>query len=186
VPYRYAVAKARTPRSAWTEAGLQALAEGGSESIRVEAMARTLGVSKGGFYWYFKNRDVFLREMLDGWEKATVDDVIARIEGEPGDGRAKLRLLFGLAPSADFSVELAIRDWARRDKAVAKMLRRIDRRRTEWLLSLFGEFSAGDDDAAARAMLAYSLLIGSYFVSVPPGGKSRSEAFDLSLERLLA
>ncbi len=85
-----------------------------------------------GFYWYFSNRDQFLGEMLDGWETAMVDDVIARIEDEPGDGRAKLRLLFELAPSADFSVELAIRDWAGRDKGLARRLRRIDRRRTEW------------------------------------------------------
>ncbi|HMJ02024.1 MAG TPA: helix-turn-helix domain-containing protein, partial [Conexibacter sp.] len=50
------MAKLRTPRSAWIEAALQALASGGPESIRVEALAAHLGVSKGGFYWHFGDR----------------------------------------------------------------------------------------------------------------------------------
>jgi AcrR family transcriptional regulator len=185
VPYRYGVAKVRTPREAWIEAALAALADGGPEAVRVEALATSLGVSKGGFYWHFSNRDALLEEMLDSWEQAMVDDVIARIEGEPGDARAHLRRLFELAPSADFSVELAIRDWARRDKGVAKRLRRVDKRRTEWLRSLFAEFCPDEDDAEARSVLAYSLLIGSYFVSAPPGRRTRSQAMRLALDRLL-
>ena len=179
------MAKVQTPRQAWIEAALSALADGGPDAVRVEALAASLGVSKGGFYWHFKTRAALLEEMLDSWEQAMVEDVIARVEGEPGDGRAHLRRLFELAPSANFAVELAIRDWARRDKAVAKRLRRIDKRRTEWLRSLFAEFSAGQDDAEARSLLAYSLLIGAYFVSAPPGRRTRAQAMELALDRLL-
>src|SRR4051794_18463305 len=117
------VAKLRTPRQAWIEAALSALANGGPDAVRVEALAASLGVTKGGFYWHFESKDALLEETLDAWEQAMVEDVIARVEGEPGDARAHLRRLFELAPSADFEVELAIRDWARRDKAVAKRLR---------------------------------------------------------------
>ena len=85
------VANVRTPRGAWIDAALQALAAGGPDAVRVEALAVRLGVSKGGFYWHFTDRQALLEEMLDTWEKTVVEDVIARVESQPADPRAKLR-----------------------------------------------------------------------------------------------
>jgi len=154
--------------------------------VRVEALAVRLGVSKGGFYWHFKDREALLEEMLDTWEKAGTEDVIARIESQPADPRAKLQQLFELSPSADFAVELALRDWSRRDSAVAERLRRVDNRRMAWLRSLFGEFCPDESDVEARSMLAYSLLIGSYFITAQHGDKTRLEMLNLALDRLLS
>lgn len=180
------MAKVRTPRGAWIDAALQALAAGGPDAVRVEALASSLGVSKGGFYWHFKNRRALHDEMLDTWEKAMVEDVIERLESGPADPRAKLQHLFELARSVDFEVELALRDWSRRDDDVAKRLRRIDNRRMEYLRSLFGQFCADEDDAEARSMLAFSLFIGSYFVAARHPEKTRSEVLQLAIDRLLS
>jgi AcrR family transcriptional regulator len=186
VPYRCVVAKVRTPREAWIDAALQALAAGGPDAVRVEALAKSLGVSKGGFYHHFKDRQALLEEVLDTWEKGMVDDVIERVESGSGEARDKLQRLFDLAPSADFAVELALRDWSRRDKDVAKRVRRMDNRRLKWLRSLFGQFCPEEDDVEARSMLAYSLLIGSYFFSAQHDRKSRSQILQLAVDRLLA
>jgi AcrR family transcriptional regulator len=180
------VANVRTPRSAWIDAGLKALAGGGPDAVRVETLAKSLGVSKGGFYHHFKDRQALLEEMLDAWEKTMVDDVIERVESGADDPRAKLQMLFDLAPSADFGVELALRDWSRRDKRVAKRLHRFDNRRMAWLRSLFAQFVKDEDEVEARAMLTYSLLIGSYFFSAKHDGKSRAEILQLAVDRLLA
>jgi hypothetical protein len=93
-------------------------------------------------------------------------------------------VFFDKAPSADFTVELALRDWARRDRTVADRLRRIDKRRMAYLRSLFAEFCGDEDDAEARAMLTYSLLIGSWFV-VAKGAEKRRK-LQLAVDRLLA
>jgi len=180
------MANVRTPRDAWIEAALTALGEGGLEAVRVEALAASLGVSKGGFYWHFKDRQALLGEMLDSWEKTVVGDVIASLESTPADPRAKLQQLFELAPSVDFAVELALRDWSRRDRDVANRVRRIDSRRMEYLRSLFGQFCADEDDVEARSMLAFSLFIGSYFIAVEHGDKSRAEVLQLAIDRLLS
>jgi AcrR family transcriptional regulator len=180
------MANVRTPRGAWVDAALQALAAGGPDAVRVEALAVRLGVSKGGFYWHFTDRQALLDEMLDTWEKAMVEDVIARVESQPADARAKLRHLFELAPSADFAVELALRDWSRRDTDVAKRLRRVDNRRMAWLRSLFEQFCVGEDDVEARSMLAYSLLVGSYFIAAQHGDRTRYQMLQLALDRLLS
>ena len=179
------MANVRTPRGAWVDAALAALAAGGPDAVRVEALAVRLGVSKGGFYWHFADRQALLDEMLDTWEKAMVDDVIARVDSESPDPRARLQQLFDMAPSADFAVELALRDWSRRDKGVARRLRRIDQRRMAWMRSLFAEFCEDDDDAEARSMLAYSLLIGSYFIAAQHGGRTRAQMLQLAVDRLL-
>ncbi len=177
--------KARTPRNAWIGAALEALAAGGPDAIRIEALAAELGVTKGGFYWHFNDRQALLDEMLDTWEKAMVDDVITQVEHHRTDARAKLQHLFELAPSADFAVELAIRDWSRRDSGVAKLLRRVDSRRMNWLRSLFGQFCTQDDDIEARSLLTYSLLIGSYFIVAHHTEKGRSTILQLAVQELL-
>jgi AcrR family transcriptional regulator len=180
------VANVRTPRGAWVDAALQALGAGGPDAVRVEALAEGLGVSKGGFYWHFTDRQALLEEMLDRWEKSAAEDVIARIESQPGDPRAKLQQLFDLAPSADFAVELALRDWSRRDTEVAKRLHRVDNRRMEYLRSLFGQFCADENDVEARSMLAFSLFIGSYFIAARHRDKTRSEVMQLAFDRLIS
>ncbi len=181
------MAKARTPRSAWIEAAARALAAGGPDAVRVEALAKQLGVSKGGFYWHFDDRRALIEETLDGWEQGVTEDVIATVEGGPDDPRDKLRRLFQLAPSARelFAVELALRDLSRRDRDVAKRLRRVDRRRLDYLRSLFAQFCAGEDEAEARAMLAYSLFVGGYFVTAVPGKRKRAEVMQLAIDQLL-
>src|SRR5882672_4359513 len=84
-------APTRTPRSTWIEAGLRALAAGGPDAVRIEPLAKALGVTRGGFYWHFADRDALLREMLDTWERAATDEVIERVERKGGDARARVR-----------------------------------------------------------------------------------------------
>src|SRR6188508_232394 len=101
-------APTRTPRTSWIEEGLRALGVGGPDAVRVEALAQALGVTKGGFYWHFGDRSALLDEMLDTWERIVVEDVIARVEGEGGDARARLRRLFAIAVSIDDMVKIEL------------------------------------------------------------------------------
>jgi AcrR family transcriptional regulator len=181
-------APTRTPRTRWIEEGLRALAAGGPDAVRIEPLAQALGVTKGGFYWHFENRPALLEEMLDTWERVVLDEVIERVESEPGDGRTKLRLLFKLAGSSEelVPVELAIRDWARRDKTVAKRLTRIDNRRMEYMRSLFAQFCPDENDVEARSMLAFSLFVGTNFVAAEHGDRSRARVVRLAADRLLS
>src|SRR5713101_534872 len=113
-------APTRTPRSSWIEEGLRALAAGGPDAVRIEPLARALGVTRGGFYWHFDDRRALLEEILDTWERVGVDEVIERVEREGGDASAKLQRLSALAASSEepLRIDLAIRDWARREQTV--------------------------------------------------------------------
>jgi len=177
----------RTPRNSWIEEGLRALGRGGPEAVRIESLAQTLGVSKGGFYWHFSGRPALLQEMLDAWESTWVDEVIETVEAESEDARTRLRGLFALAVASGgelSKIELAIRDWARRKPAVAERLRRVDNRRMDYMRSLFAAICEDDDDVEARCLLTFSLFIGAPLVRADHGGRSRAQALELALAQL--
>lgn len=181
------MATTRTPPHSWVQAGLSALAEGGPEAVRIELLARDLGVSKGGFYWHFNDRRALLDQMLDEWERQSVEEVIEAIERGGGDARARLRRLFEVAATRRglLRTDLAVRDWARHDRSVAARLRRVDNRRMEYLRGLFGEFCADAEAVEARCLLVSSLWIGSHFIAAEHGDRSRSEILECALAQLL-
>jgi AcrR family transcriptional regulator len=179
----------RTPRSRWIEEGLRALAAGGPDAVRVEALAQALGVTKGGFYGHFADRNALLDEMLGTWERVSVDEVIERVDAEGGDARARLRRLFSLASSSDgnelLRIDLAVRDWSRREQRVAERLRRVDNRRMDYMRSLFGAFCP-DADVEARCIVAFSLFIGNHFIAADHGARSRADVLEQALRQLEA
>lgn len=173
------------------------MAADGPDAVRIESLAQALGVSKGGFYWHFDGRSALLNAMLDQWEHTMVDEVIDRVEKEKGeDARAKLRLLFSLASNRNrpedpdspslIDIELAVRDWARRDQAVAARLAHVDNRRMEYMRKLFGSLCPDAEEVEVRCLLAFSVFVGSHFIAADHGTRSRAEVLHLTLERLLA
>jgi AcrR family transcriptional regulator len=176
----------RTPRAAWIEAGTRALAGAGPDAVRIEPLAKSLGVTRGGFYGHFADRHALLEAILDTWEHAATDEVVEQVERRGGDPRTKIRRAGALTFSTRLlGVELAIRDWSRRDRVVAERLRRVDNRRMEYLRSLFATLGGDQDEVEARSVLAFSLAIGNYFMAADHGARSRSEALELALRLLL-
>ena len=179
------MATARTPRHAWIEAGLRALAAGGPDAVRIESLARAQGVTKGGFYGFFEDRRALLEEMLDAWERRSTDDVIERVEREGGDAMAKGRRAAALTFSDELlPIDLAVRDWARRDPAVAERLRRVDNQRMDYLRALLAPFCADEDDLEVRCMIAFSAAIGGHVIAAEHRGRSRQDMRTLISERL--
>ena len=177
----------RTPRSRWIEEGLRALAAGGPDTVRVEVLAQALGVTKGGFYGHFADRNALLEEMLDTWERKATDEVLERVERHGGDVRAKLRLAGALTFSHELlPIDLAIRAWSRRDQAVAERLRRVDNRRMDYLRLLFGAICRDEAEVEARSTLAFSLVIGHYFMAADHGARSHADVLELAAKWLLA
>jgi AcrR family transcriptional regulator len=176
----------RTLPSEWIEAGLRALASGGPEAVRIEPLAEMLGVTRGGFYGHFKSRAAFLDALLDTRERRTIEEVLERVEREGGDARAKVRRAGILTFAKDLlPVDLAVRGWARRDKAVATRLRRVDNRRMEYLRSQIATFCCDPAEVEARAMLAFALAIGNHFINAVHSGRTRAEVLDRGLGYIL-
>ncbi|MEU1283423.1 helix-turn-helix domain-containing protein [Kitasatospora sp. NPDC005856] len=177
----------RTPREKWVEEGLRTLASGGVDAVRVEALAKSLGVTKGGFYGYFADRDALLTEMLDTWEREATDEVLDRIAHEDGDTRDKARLAGQLTFSERLRpIDLAVRDWARRDRTVAERLRRVDNTRMALLREAIGTVCTDPDEIEARSLLAFCVAIGNHFLAADHPGRTRAEVLARAGDLILA
>lgn len=176
----------RTPRDRWIDAAIEALCNGGPASVRVEALASALGVTKGGFYGYFDGREALLDEVLHAWERRCTTEVLAQIAREGGDGPARLRRAGQLTSTDDFRrLDLAVRAWARHDAAVAKRLARIDGERMRFLREAFSSFIDDPDEVEARCTLTFTLAIGRHFIVAKHPKRSAREVVQHAAELLL-
>lgn len=163
------------------------LAEGGVDSVRVEVLAKRLGVTKGGFYGYFADRSALLEEMLDSWERQSVDEVLEEVHRDESDPRTTIRRAGQLTFSGDRlqPIDLAIRDWARRDEAVGQRLRRVDNRRMQLLRENIATFCDDAEEVEARSLLAFCVAIGTHLVVAEHQGRTRADVLDKAAKLLL-
>ncbi len=155
--------------SAWIEAAFDALAEGGIEAVRVDPLAKRLGVTRGSFYWHFTDRAALHQAMLKEWRKRASYMIGSRIESRTSAPDERLRQTLALPNSTPrakraAAIELAIRLWARRDAPAAKAVRHIDRVRLDYYAKLYGEMGLAPAAARRRAFLFYATLMAQAYI----------------------
>jgi len=150
----------------WIGAGFRALALGGPQAIRAEAIARDLKVSKGSFYWHFKDVPDLKSRMLEHWQMLATAEVITSIDESSGTSEEQLRLLVEMAADdrgafyGGVRAEQAIRDWARYDDKAASLLDTVDKQRLEYVRSLFRKLGVSSELSAIKAAVLYGGLVG--------------------------
>lgn len=171
---------AKLGRQDWLMTGLKVLVESGIEAVRVEPLAKLMSVTKGSFYWHFKNREDLIEAMLQEWATRETDNVIEQVEAEGGDAEAKLLNLFHVCAQDDARLEKAMRTWAANDAKVAKVIAEIDQRRLDYLRDLFLEIGFLTTDAKARARLSYYSWVGEFTVGISTSQTDRLEEAQLN------
>lgn len=155
--------RVRLDATTWVDAGVQILVRESIEHVRVERLAAELGVTKGSFYWHFKNREELQGAILDRWYKKATLGVRDRAEREGSTPQEKLLRLLELpfwSPQAGRAadLELAIRGWSRRSTIARKAVQKVDNMRMDYLGSLFREIFSDESEAMARAHLFYGFM----------------------------
>ncbi len=172
-------------RQTWLQAAFRALTSGGPAAIKVEVIARDLTVSKGSFYWHFKNVPALKSEMLSHWKTTATQAVIKDLEKTATSPAKKLKSLIIAATSGrddeygGVLTEAAIRDWARYDPEVSVSVKQIDSKRLEFLKMLFSECGFDDENSASHARLIYASLIGLQALSHHDLANSNKELLNL-------
>ena len=149
--------------AAWSEAALDALAVRGIDGVRVEVLATALGVTKGSFYWHFKDRDALFELMLADWRKRATLRLIERLDRGNPLPADRLRRLLRLPITGERSaraadVELAVRLWGRSDLRARAALEEVDRLRLRYIAGLIEQHGTPPDEANARAVIAYAYM----------------------------
>jgi AcrR family transcriptional regulator len=155
-------------KSQWLAAGLESLRKGGVGAVRVERLAADLGITKGSFYWHFRDREDLLDAVLAHWSREMTDAEFDRVAALAGG--LPVRLLALAQDVLDKGMgryDPAIRGWARADRKVAAAVAQVDRRRVATLTRFFEEGGFAAAEARIRARLFYTFLLGEPQVRSP-------------------
>ncbi len=160
--------KAAAPRAAkavltpedWVRAATQVLVDHGIDHVRVDVLAGELNVTRGSFYWHFRDREDLLRRVLQAWREVSTVQLTQRLEVARSDPRELLADVItlpfrGRAAVRAARIELAIRAWARRDPMAQQALDEADSSRIGYHEALFRALGFAPDEAAHRAFLLY-------------------------------
>lgn len=162
--------KKRISKDEWLEAALNALEGEGVRGVRIEVLARTLGISKSGFYWHFRDREELLRQMLAYWEYAFTDVVIKSLSQSTLPPRERLMEAMHMVDNHKLAkFDLSIRSWANHDTRVMGIVKRVDRKRLEFVKALLAEsgFRGEDLETRARLMMVFNSMAHTMQLGVP-------------------
>jgi AcrR family transcriptional regulator len=174
---------------AWIKAGFAELARSGVEGVRVEVLAKQLGVTKGGFYRRFRDRAALLGTMLEDWRTGR----IAAIEQQAGSGdgpprdrlKGLIRLYSERMNTEGMAIELAIRQWARSDETAALAVSSVDAARLQAVGALYRATGLSPDEADAEAFLFYCFIFGQSLLFLDRGQRKRAQLIARTAEKLL-
>ena len=153
----------RLDREDWINQGLRTLAEEGANALKVGPMAGRLDVSRGSFYWHFRDIGDFQAQLLRRWQERSTDQVIRDLEaakGEPG----RLKQLMKRAFADSRRLDRAVRSWAAEDDAVARIVASVDGRRVAYLTKMLVAAGVEGRRARPRAAFLYWAYLGQAVV----------------------
>ena len=151
-------------RDAWVVAATDVLAEEGIAGLRVEVLAKRLKVTKGSFYWHFQDRRDLLMAVLQTWRDGRIRDIVKQTRADPGRELEQIYYVIDIYSTSrsrrGAMIELAVRDWARRDPEAAAIVAEVDDIRLRCARDLFLACDVPMEEASSRCMLLYAYVFG--------------------------
>ena len=149
----------------WTRAATEVLVDQGIDHVRVDVLAGQLQVTRGSFYWHFRDREALLRSVLQTWREQATIQLTERLEKAHEDPREQLKDVLSLpfrgrAATRAARIELAIRAWARRDEMARFAVEEADGARIGYIAQIFSALGFSMKEARHRAFLLYTYVLG--------------------------
>jgi AcrR family transcriptional regulator len=151
-------------RDAWVHGAMDVLAEEGLAGLRVEVLAKRLKVTKGSFYWHFTDRQDLLDAVLQVWKEGRIRDIVKQTRAQSGRELEQIYHVIDIYSAGrnrrGMMIELAVRDWARRNAATAAIVAEVDDIRLRCARDLFLACGVPREEASSRCMLLYAYVFG--------------------------
>ncbi len=154
-------------RDAWLRRALDVLFANGISQIKVEVLARKLKLTKGSFYWHFKNRDELMRSMVDWWRDQQLSFIARLAAQQVADPTSQIKAVINFTQhTEDSHHDLAMREFARFNKLAAQAVASVDQQRVDYLAQLFRAADFNEQEALLRARALYFYQVGEYTTSL--------------------
>ncbi len=168
----------KATRENWLTAARAVLISSGVEKVKIAALANQLEVARSSFYWYFANRQELLDALLEFWRNKNTAPIVERAERSAPTLTQAVLNVFECWSDVDLfdpKLDFAIREWARHDPTVRKLLDQADTTRLDALVAMHHRFGQSDPDALVLARVHYHSQIGLYALGAEPSMETRLE-----------
>lgn len=170
-------------RESWVLSAFDTLYEFGIDAVRIEPLAKKMKVTKGSFYWHFKNRSELHDALLNYWEKEMTQSVLNAANEFHGSPRQRLiNTLREIVGKERTKYDPAVRTWARNDAKVRKVVEYIDKIRLSFLHGLFVDIGFDQQEAEIRSRLMYYYIMGECTVTIKEPLSKRMKNLDIKTE----
>ncbi len=162
----------------WVLAARKLLIRKGISNVKVEPLAKALGVTSGSFYWHFSRRQDLYDALLQDWYNTNTATLFNAVENAGNAPRQQYLAFFGvwvLERDFDPKYDQAVRDWARASKKVGEVLGKVDQSRIRLLQQIYEGFGYKGLEAEMRARVTYYHQVGYYAMQVKEPRKRRLE-----------
>jgi len=164
-------------RDDWIDAAWAALGETGIEGVRVERLARRMGVTKGSFYWHFKDREALIGALLDRWFGLREESRPDFPHREPDPAERLWRVIERGITRGTQGQAAALRLWAQRHPAVARRIAEEDAQRRHFFTEQFRALGFMDGEAEVRADVYMAVISAEFLHS---GGAKAADRLELA------
>ena len=173
----------------WIKAASRRLALAGNKAVAIEPLAKTMGVTKGSFYWHFADRPALLEAVLADWESKATAPLLDRLRRSAAEPASRLHALAAtVAAEGKGSLDPAMRAWAHGEPRAAAAVSRVDAARLAYIAGEFRALGFSAAQAWTRARLFYLHLLGEHalaFGAADTGADERLREARRVLELLL-
>ena len=172
--------ESRTTRADWLSAAIDALKSRGVEAVQITDLARALGISRGSFYWHFKNRDALLDAILAEWRARNTGVMLDALHGAQSldDGLLALFSVWLDHTRFDPALDQAVRDWSRHAPTVAALARAEDTARIVAISNFLEWFGFAQPEAFIRARVIYLTQVSYYALGITETVEERLSYLD--------
>ena len=166
-------------RDDWISGAWDMLGEAGLDGVRVEPLAKRLGVTKGSFYWHFRDRQELLDALLDRWFSIWDDQMLPDIEGTENPAARIWTLMESVIGRATRGQTVSLRLMSHKDPDIARRIDERDSQRLAFLMRRLEEIGFPKEEARVRGQIYQALMTGEFLRS---GGLPLDERIERARE----
>jgi len=174
--------------SDWLQAGYTLLATDGMRALKIERLCQQVGATRGSFYWHFTDMASYRSALVASWNEFLENDRRSLAELEDLPPRERLsKMMSALISPQHWTLERAMREWARSDEVAAASVRAADVRVLRAVGKAFLDYGFSPEEAQLRAESTFAVGIGMLHLvdsTTELASSDRQERFlDLMLKR---
>jgi AcrR family transcriptional regulator len=152
----------------WLQAGYTILADEGPRALKLDRLCACLGVTKGSFYWHFADMATYRGALVEAWAHLRDENRrdIERMRDIPPRERL-LQMTASMVRPQLWTLERAMREWARSDETAAAAVRSADRQLLKVVRQVFCDYGFDAEEAELRAATTFAAGTGMLHLSGP-------------------